>query len=97
MSLSLNYENDINDEWSSFISSTNNNDSSTDDENDSANLQCPKATDIYISTKSKIAYLTEPIDLSIFWKLTLLGNFLGNFFLVNEILEPLYSLSITHT
>jgi hypothetical protein len=27
----------------------------------------PLPTDIYISTKSKIAYLTEPIDLKIFW------------------------------
>lgn len=29
--------------------------------------QIPVASDIYISTKSKIAYLTEPIDLKIFW------------------------------
>ena len=27
----------------------------------------PEPTEIYISTKSKIAYLTEPVDLKIFW------------------------------
>ena len=27
----------------------------------------PEPTDIYISTKSKIAYLTQPVDLKIFW------------------------------
>ena len=34
---------------------------------DSHDINAPEATDIYISTKSKIAYLTEPIDLRIFW------------------------------
>jgi hypothetical protein len=32
----------------------------------------PEPTDIYISTKSKIAYLTEPIDLKIFWKIPII-------------------------
>jgi hypothetical protein len=32
-------------------------------------LVIPEPTPIYISTKSKIAYLLEPIDLSIFWKI----------------------------
>jgi len=31
--------------------------------------ETPEPTDIYISTKSKIAYLTEPIDLTIFWNI----------------------------
>jgi hypothetical protein len=34
----------------------------------------PKATDIYISTKTKIAYLNEPIDLkSIFWRVPVIS------------------------
>jgi hypothetical protein len=30
-------------------------------------ITIPEPTEIYISTKSKIAYLTEPVDLKIFW------------------------------
>lgn len=75
-------------EWENFISSTNDDDISSDDEqldigdlltknsNDfvSANIAmdmqsvAPKATNIYISTKTKIAYLNTTIDLKkIFW------------------------------
>jgi hypothetical protein len=32
----------------------------------------PEPTDIYISTKSKIAYLTEPVDLKIFWNIPII-------------------------
>jgi hypothetical protein len=32
-------------------------------------LEVPEPSPIYISTKSKIAYLTDPIDLSIFWNI----------------------------
>ncbi len=35
--------------------------------NNSSNVTIPEPSDIYISTKSKIAYLTDPIDLKIFW------------------------------
>jgi hypothetical protein len=35
--------------------------------NTSAKSVAPEPTPIYISTKSKIAYLVEPIDLNIFW------------------------------
>ena len=36
----------------------------------SSHLVCPKASSIYISTMSKIAYLKEPLDLGdVFWKL----------------------------
>ncbi len=39
-------------------------------ENDKNNRNIPKATEIYISTKSKIAYLNQEIDLkSIFWEI----------------------------
>ena len=31
------------------------------------NANAPTPSDIYISTKSKIAYLTEPVDLKVFW------------------------------
>jgi hypothetical protein len=33
------------------------------------NINAPIPSDIYISTKSKIAYLTEPVDLKIFWEI----------------------------
>lgn len=81
---------DIDQEWENFISSENNYDDSTSDddcdiENNSVynesneefvssnilidlNSQAPKATNIYISTKTKISYLNTVIDLkSIFW------------------------------
>ena len=32
----------------------------------------PEASDIYISTKSKIAYLTNPVDLKIFWDIPII-------------------------
>ena len=119
MALSLktnNIENNIDDEWSSFISnhyeddkedeleldedgdldleadlvlesdeiidvfgnsnkrSKNNNankniNSNNTNANANANstITIPEPTEIYISTKSKIAYLTEPVDLKIFW------------------------------
>lgn len=35
--------------------------------NNSSNIAIPEPSNIYISTKSKIAYLTDPIDLKIFW------------------------------
>ena len=89
--MALKKETNIDDEWASFMSSTNEYASSDDDNNDndndeinefikkdeeilSANLsfdfdsKTPKASNIYISTKTKIAYLNSPIDLkSVFW------------------------------
>ena len=42
----------------------------TSDRMDSSNEEIPKATEIYISTKSKIAYLNREIDLKeIFWNI----------------------------
>jgi hypothetical protein len=35
-------------------------------------INAPEASNIYISTKSKIAYLTEPIDLKIFWNIPII-------------------------
>jgi hypothetical protein len=73
----------IDDEWAQFITnnSIDTNQHSNDNKgnieypkfNDSVlnskshDINAPEASDIYISTKSKIAYLTNPIDLKIFW------------------------------
>jgi hypothetical protein len=84
MSMSM----DINTEWENFISSSYNDDISSEEEDAyetitenneefiSANIsmdltsEAPKATNIYISTKTKIAYLNNPIDLKpIFWSI----------------------------
>jgi len=79
-------------EWENFISSTNDDISSDDEEVDidnllqnkandfvSANIAmnihsvAPKATNIYISTKTKIAYLNMTIDLKkIFWDIPII-------------------------
>ena len=37
------------------------------------NANVPIPSDIYISTKSKIAYLTEPVDLRIFWNIPVIS------------------------
>ena len=84
--MALNLEtNNIDDEWSNFISNDyidpsdevdENNNESTDESNNKnskLNLETifegapPEPNEIYISTKSKIAYLMEPVDLKIFW------------------------------
>ena len=36
------------------------------------NDNAPTPSDIYISTKSKIAYLTEPVDLRVFWDIPII-------------------------
>jgi hypothetical protein len=75
---------EIDDEWEKFISYGNNYESSDEEEPDenlyneaeyiSANmsneigLEIPKSSEIYISTKTKIAYLNNPVDLkTLFW------------------------------
>jgi len=74
--------NTIDDEWLSFISLKYDN-TISDDENNNTSYEnkdqelnstetfitqtAPEPSDIYISTKSKIAYLEQPIDLKIFW------------------------------
>ncbi len=37
-----------------------------------SNTTAPTPSDIYISTKSKIAYLTEPVDLRVFWEIPII-------------------------
>ena len=63
----------IDDEWADFVSSGYNCDASSGDEcedietlND-VNNDVPTSSDIYISTKTKIAYLNQPINLNMFW------------------------------
>jgi len=73
----------IDDEWYQYINNNNINTCHNDNNeishlshpkfndavlnSDSHDINAPEASDIYISTKSKIAYLTHPIDLKIFW------------------------------
>lgn len=72
----------IDDEWSSFLTNKQD-DEQSDDENNNLHDEfneyseglnstltyetVSESTDIYISTKSKIAYLAQPVDLKIFW------------------------------
>jgi len=94
------FSNNIDDEWSQFISNNYNNDSDSDsdaenetteqyssfnvnnnciDDNNTVmnpdllnTLEAPEPTPIYVSTKSKIAYLTNPVDLKIFWDIPII-------------------------
>ena len=77
--------NNIDDEWCNFITNNYDDNSSVDDDNNlhdefnetnnelnsTENFHgiAPEPTDIYISTKSKIAYLEQPVDLRIFWNI----------------------------
>ena len=75
----------IDEEWNSFIS--NNYNDNISDENTAEypefnsetmtselyDVNAPEASDIYISTKSKIAYLTEPVNLKIFWDIPIIS------------------------
>jgi TATA-box binding protein (TBP) (component of TFIID and TFIIIB) len=72
---------DIDAEWEIFVSNGGDHtdlqsiDALVNKENEciSTDTVCPKASDIYISTKSKIAYLNKPIDLNtVFWKLPII-------------------------
>ena len=68
------YENDASDDENNIIHENfnpNSNDLNTNMET-FKNCPVPEPTDIYISTKSKIAYLTQPVDLNIFWDINVL-------------------------
>ena len=76
----------IDDEWSNFITSSSKDayesDSESEDREDSDlinnfklddSIEAPEPSDIYISTKSKIAYLTKPLDyINIFWNIPII-------------------------
>ncbi len=74
---------DIDDEWERFMSFENDNTMENvainnfnpldNDNNNSLISDCPEASDIYISTKSIISFLNEPINLfDIFWKIPII-------------------------
>jgi hypothetical protein len=85
----------IDDEWTNFLSKNYNDDSSDGEQNNSdeeinknknnnnaihtnskqilMSGSAPEPTPIYISTKSKIAYLLDPVDLSIFWEIPIIS------------------------
>ena len=65
----------VDDEWASFMT-TGTHDYSSDEDEISvvgldagafSNLEAPEPTNLYISTRSKIAYLSKPVNLEIFW------------------------------
>jgi hypothetical protein len=75
----------IDDEWNKFITNKcddlsdedeNNDEIDNDndnDNNDNEQYVIPEPTNIYISTKSKIAYLTQPVNLKIFWEIPIIS------------------------
>jgi hypothetical protein len=75
----------IDDEWSSYLIDKQEDTSSDEENTNNNNIEyehnqeiifnepVPEPTDIYISTKSKIAYLTQPVDLKIFWEIPVIS------------------------
>ena len=51
----------------------NNNNNTHTNKFDTTNIPVPEPSEIYISTKSKIAYLTDAIDLKIFWDIPIIS------------------------
>lgn len=87
--MEMNLTNNIDDEWTNFLTNKYGEESSDTENNNlhdefneyseelnSTNIsenKVPEPTDIYISTKSKIAYLTQPVDLKIFWDIPVIA------------------------
>ena len=66
---------DIDDEWNNFLNNTDLDSYNEVKPNNSTikNLsKIPEPSDIYISTKSKIAFLNKPIDLNLFWSIPII-------------------------
>ncbi len=79
----------MDDEWSNFLTHKYDDNSSDDEKNnlvdefnekneelnspETFDGSAPEPTDIYISTKSKIAYLEQHIDLNIFWNIPVIA------------------------
>jgi hypothetical protein len=79
--LKMSTTNAIDDEWRKFIQSSSSVNSDDDEdvcpEEDviftmPSNMPVPEPGPIYISTKSKIAYLNGPIDLNVFWNIAVI-------------------------
>ena len=67
----------IDDDWEKYLESTYNNEIIKKDngiiQDEGEPTKIPKCSDIYISTKTKISYLTYPVDLKdVFWKIPIL-------------------------
>ena len=63
---------DIEEEWMNFCNNNEPENIKITDTNTVLNQEIPKSSDIYISTKTKIVYLSDPIDLKEnFWKISL--------------------------
>ena len=63
---------DLNDEWETFLES-NINLNINNDRKTTLKKNTPKCSELYVSTQTKIAYLSEPINLyDIFWDLKIL-------------------------
>lgn len=71
----MNINDDLQKQWEMFLLNNNNNNNNSDDiqntfKRDTTNTSIPKGTELYISTKTKISYLTHEVDLQkIFWKI----------------------------
>lgn len=71
-------ETSIDSEWDSFLENMDNPIEKKENNVDTVelieNYEVPKGTELYISTKTKIAYLSHPIDLfNVFWKLNVIS------------------------
>ena len=63
---------DIEEEWMNFCNNNEPENIKITDTNTVLNQEIPKSSDIYISTKTKIVYLSDAIDLKEnFWKISL--------------------------
>jgi len=70
-------KNDVDDEWSRFLQSPNNNDdiflnkAATAEKDEKEEV--PKCEDLYISTKTKVLFLDQPVDIyNVFWKIPII-------------------------
>ena len=62
---------DIDDDWDNFCQEGSL--TAFNDDNENSMRNAPKGTDLYISTKTKITYLSSPINLNeVFWKIDIL-------------------------
>ena len=100
--------NTIDDEWLSFISLKYDN-TISDDENNNTSYEnkdqelnstetfitqtAPEPSDIYISTKSKIAYLEQPIDLKIFWDIPIIPYASPINIVINIVYNPIININ----
>ena len=73
----INYNNNSNDYENNYYDNLDEDeDNCTDDvevsPSEFLNIDAPNPTDIYISTKSKIAYLKQPVELNMFWDIPII-------------------------